>query len=107
MSQAELNARDSIIDESSQEFTTTHQQSRDSGRKSELYDSNPSMNRLADELQMKDNLIQKLYAALGRKDEQLLALTKNCEALTSSLKERDQKRDRSQQAIKETLKNLE
>lgn len=38
---------------------------------------------------MKDNLIQQLYAALGRKDEQLMALSKNCEVLSSSLKERD------------------
>ena len=65
------------------------------------------MDRLAQELEIKDSLIQQLYNALGRKDEQLFALTKNCEALTSSLKARDEKRDRSQQAIKETLKNLE
>ena len=56
---------------------------------------------------MKDDLIQQLYKALGCKEEQLNALTKNCEHLSSSLKARDEKRDRSQQAIKETLKNLE
>jgi len=74
-----------------------------------------------DELQEKEDLIQKLYAALGQKDleiktlnrrvgtkdEQLMQVTKNCELLTSSLMERDNKRDRSQQAIKDTLKNLE
>ena len=51
--------------------------------------------RLADEIQVKDNLIQQLYQALGRKDEQLNALTKNCEHLSSSLKTREEKRDRS------------
>ena len=56
---------------------------------------------------MKNYLILQLQKALGRKDEQLEALTKNCEHLSSSLKARDEKRDRSQQAIKETLKNLE
>ena len=56
---------------------------------------------------MKDSLIQQLYQALYSKEEQLTALTKNCEHLSSSLKNREDKRDRSQQAIKETLKNLE
>lgn len=69
--------------------------------------TNLNLDRMAAELQMKNNLIQQLYTALGRKDEQVNVLTKNCEALSSSLKERDAKRDRSQQAIKETLKNLE
>jgi len=81
--------RDSIVDESS----ILQPERSDSERRSE---NNPNFDRLAYELQMKDNLIQQLYTALSRKDEQVLALTKNCEALQFSLKERDAKRDRSQ-----------
>ena len=62
---------------------------------------------MSEELRAKDDLIKQLQRALGRKDEQLNVLTKNCEVLSTSLKARDEKRDQSQQAIKETLKNLE
>lgn len=75
---------------------------------SSQHDSNHSgYQRLNDELSTKDKLIRELYEAIGRKDEQLSVLSKNCESLTTNLKARDEKRDRSQQAIKETLKNLE
>lgn len=56
ISQGDLNPRDSIIDESSQEIIDTQRVDEErSGRKSEL---NDNMHRLSEELQMKDNLIQ-------------------------------------------------
>lgn len=93
--------RDSVADESTQEIIMA--QKRDSN----LSNATQDYKRIAEELAMKDSLIAQLYEVLGKKEDQLNALTKNCEHLSSSLKARDEKRDRSQQAIKETLKNLE
>ena len=99
----EINQRESIVDESSQNDTAAEVASKSRDLINQMRASSnlgkqqsEEYRRLADEIQMKDNLIQQLYQALGRKDEQLNALTKNCEHLSSSLQTRDEKRDRSQ-----------
>jgi len=59
ISQGDLNPRDSIIDESSQEIIDTlnaDQEEENSGRKSNLNGNH--VHRMNEELEMKDNLIQ-------------------------------------------------
>lgn len=63
--------------------------------------------RMAVELKQKQNEIIKLMSELNQRDQLVHQLTVNMDNLENQVKQRDEKREQSQKAIRDTLQKLE